>query len=227
MDLNKISLPYSVPYYSQVATPELAFQIFSHEMSPLDDPNWKETGTQMQEEYAYWVERSCGIACVKMCVEALGGPRLSMMEWIRRGLAIGGYLEKVENGTRVELGWIHRALADLILNLEGIFVCDAGYLLKKEELEKFFEAEKRLYIATRNNMKRLMTKEQHELFKRRSVIENVWNTLKERMNMAYSFARGVHGLFRHYLYCICSYLLRNLFERLNYDLMGEIRLSIA
>ena len=121
----------------------------------------------------------------------------------------------------------NRALADLILNLEGIFVCDAGYLLKKEELEKFFEAEKRLYIATRNNMKRLLTKEQHELFKRRSVIENVWNTLKERMNMAYSFARGVHGLFRHYLYCICSYLLRNLFERLNYDLMGEIRLSIA
>jgi hypothetical protein len=114
MDLNKISLPYSVPYYSQVATPELAFQIFSHEMSPLDDPNWKETGAEMQEEYAYWVERSCGIACVKMCVEALGGPSLSIMEWIRRGLAIGGYLKKVENGTRVELGWIHQSLADLI-----------------------------------------------------------------------------------------------------------------
>ena len=39
---------------------------------------------------------------------------------------------------------------------------------------------------------------------------NVWNTLKERMNRAYSFARGVHGLFRHYLYCIGSCLLRNL-----------------
>jgi len=115
------------------------------------------------------------------------------------------------------LGNVHdnRALDDLIVNLEGIFVCDAGYLLKKDELEKFFKAEKRLYIATRNNMKRLMTKSQHELFKRRSVIENVWNTLKERMNMVYSFARGIHGLFRHYLYCIASYLLRNLFERLS------------
>jgi hypothetical protein len=119
----------------------------------------------------------------------------------------------------------NRALADLILDLEGIFVCDAGYLLNKEELEKFFEEEKRLYIATRNNMKRLMSKTQHEFFKRRSVIENVWNTLKERMNMAYSLARGVHGLFRHYLYCICSYLLRNLFEKLNHDIVGEIQLS--
>jgi hypothetical protein len=114
VDLNEISLPYIVPYYSQVATPELAFQIFSHELSPWSDPNWGETGAETQEEYAYWVERSCGIACVKMCVEALGGPRLSMMDWIRRALAIGGYLEKVENGTRVELGWIHQALADLI-----------------------------------------------------------------------------------------------------------------
>ena len=118
-------------------------------------------------------------------------------------------------------------MADVILNLEGLFVCDAGYLLKKQELEKFFEEEKRLYIATRKNMKRLMTKEQHELFKRRSVIENVWNTLKERMNMAYSFARGVHGLFRHYLYCICNYLLRNLFEKLHNDIAGEIQLASA
>ena len=121
----------------------------------------------------------------------------------------------------------NRALAGLIVNLEGIFVCDAGYLLKQEEMEKFFEAEKLLYIATRKNMKRLMTKEQHQLFKRRSVIENVWNTLKERMNMAYSFARGVHGLFWHYLYCISSYLLRNLIEKLNSDVLGEIKLSLA
>jgi hypothetical protein len=76
-------------------------------------------------------------------------------------------------------------------------------------------------------MKRLMSKTQHEFFKRRSVIENVWNTLKERMNMAYSLARGVHGLFRHYLYCICSYLLRNLFEKLNHDIRAPRKLDIS
>ena len=121
----------------------------------------------------------------------------------------------------------NRGLADLVVDLEGIFVCDAGYLLKQDELARFFEAEKRLYIATRKNMKRLMTKTQHQLFKRRSVIENVWNTLKVRMNMAYSFARGIHGLFRHYLYCIGSYLLRNLFERIQGNVLGEIKFSLT
>jgi len=72
-----------------------------------------------------------------------------------------------------------------------------------------------------------MTKAQQQLFKRRSVIENVWNTLKVRMNMVYSFARGVHGLFRHYFYCIGSYLLRNLFEKLNSDILGKIKFSLT
>jgi hypothetical protein len=121
----------------------------------------------------------------------------------------------------------NRSLADLIVYLEGIFVCDAGYLVKQEELARFFESEKRLYIATRINMKRLMPKAQHELFKRRSVIENVWNTLKERMNMVYSFARAVHGLFRHYLYCVGSYLLRNLFDKVKMDILGEIKFSLT
>ena len=111
-------------------------------------------------------------------------------------------------------------LDELIVNLEGLFVCDAGYLLKEEEMKRFFEEEKILYIATRKNMKRLMTKEQRELFKQRSIIENVWNILKERMNLVYSFARGVHGLFRHYLYCIGSYLLRNLFDKMKNELLG-------
>ncbi len=115
----------------------------------------------------------------------------------------------------------NKALDKLIVNLEGILVCDAGYLLKENDLEPSFESEKKLYIATRVNMKRLMSKSQHELFRKRSVIESVWNTLKERMNMVYSFARGVHGLFRHYLYCICSYMLTGFFRKVKRDLLSE------
>lgn len=37
-----------------------------------------------------------------------------------------------------------RALYELIVNLEGIFVCYAGYLFKDKELERLFESEKRL-----------------------------------------------------------------------------------
>jgi hypothetical protein len=48
-----------------------------------------------------------------------------------------------------------------------------------------------------SNMKRLTTKTQHQLLKRRSVIENELNALKEWMNMVYFFTRGVHNLLRH------------------------------
>lgn len=113
----------------------------------------------------------------------------------------------------------NKALCDLIVNLKGIFVCDAGYLLKEKDLAEFFEEEKRLYIAARNNMKRLMSREQHEMLKRRSIIENIWNVLKERLSLAYSLARGIHGLFRHYFYCIASYLLKSIFETTNWNLL--------
>jgi len=109
-----IQLPYTVPYTAQIASPELATAIFVQGMNPTLDPRWHETGAASPEEYAYWVERACGIACVKMCVEALGGPRRTLMEWIQAGLKRNGYLIVEENGQPQELGWIHQALADLI-----------------------------------------------------------------------------------------------------------------
>lgn len=106
-------------------------------------------------------------------------------------------------------------LHDLVNGLDGIFTCDAGYLLKKEDLEKFYDECKTLFIATRKNMKRPMTKEQHDHFKRRSVIENIWDVLKERFELVYNLARSVKGLFRHYMFSITSFLLHNLIQNKN------------
>ena len=61
----------------------------------------------------------------------------------------------------------------MIVNPEGIIACVAWYLLTEEDLVKLFKEEKRLFIAARKALKRLITKEQHELFKRRSVIEYI------------------------------------------------------
>lgn len=109
-----IRLPYAVPYTAQVASPDLANEIFEHRLPPEEDPRWAETGARAPEEYAYWVERGCGVACVKMSVDALGGTNLPLLHWARTGVEMGGYLiEQQENGTAVERGWIHRALADL------------------------------------------------------------------------------------------------------------------
>ncbi len=113
--MNCIRLPYTIPYYAQVASPELAYAIFEENLDSRRDPCWQQWDCASAEEFAYWVDRACGIACVKMVVEGLGGPQRQMMEWIRDGLGQNGYLVTEDaNGNPVERGWVHRALADLI-----------------------------------------------------------------------------------------------------------------
>lgn len=110
--LETIRLPYLVPYYAQIASPELAEAIFVQGMDPIEDPRWAESGAESPQEYAYWVERACGVACLKMCVEALGGPIYSLVVWAHLGLEKGGYLVRhKEDGSIQEVGWVHRVLA--------------------------------------------------------------------------------------------------------------------
>lgn len=103
----------------------------------------------------------------------------------------------------------NQVLDKLLFGLNGIFIGDSGYLLKVEDLELFAKQNKLFFIATRKNMKRLMNKEQHNLFKKRSMIETRWDVLKERFNLVYSFARSIFGLLRHYLYSIVSFMIKD------------------
>ena len=110
----QIRLPYVVPYYAQIASLDLAEAIFVHGLDPVLDPRWAESGAATPQEYAYWVERACGVACLKMGVEALGGPNYPLVQWARMGVAQGGYLVRYdEQGDAHEVGWIHAALAQL------------------------------------------------------------------------------------------------------------------
>jgi hypothetical protein len=107
-----IYLPFPVPYYAQIASPELAEAIFVDGMAPTLDPRWAESGAATPQEYAYWVERACGVACLKMCVEALSGPQVSLVEWARVGVERGGYLIRYgDDGEAHEVGWVHAGLA--------------------------------------------------------------------------------------------------------------------
>jgi len=109
-----IRLPFNVPYYAQIASPELATAIFIEGLDPMDDPRWAESGADTPREYAYWVQRACGVACLKMCVEALGGPRRSLVAWARLGRAQGGYLvRRAADGSEQEVGWVHSALVNM------------------------------------------------------------------------------------------------------------------
>jgi hypothetical protein len=94
--------------------------------------------------------------------------------------------------------------------LDGLFVADAGYLLKAETFKALFEKHKRVMAAARKNMKRLMTAEQKTLLRKRSIIETTWDVLKERFEIVYHLARSMNGTFRHYLCSLISFLLRPL-----------------
>lgn len=113
--IERIQLPYPVPYYGQVASPELAAAFFEHGRPLESDPRWAEFGASSAPAYAYWADRACGIACVKMCAEALGGPVRPMMDWIQAGLDLDGYAVTThENGEKEEIGWVHQCLSDLL-----------------------------------------------------------------------------------------------------------------
>lgn len=129
--IERFRLPYPVPYYAQIASPDLATQIFVEGLDPVLDPRWAETGAETPQEYAYWVERACGIACLKMCVEALGGSKRPLMEWVRQALAIGGYLIGEDaNGKSLEIGWVHQSLAEL-MRCEGFYAQPRQVLIEE------------------------------------------------------------------------------------------------
>ena len=102
----------------------------------------------------------------------------------------------------------NREAEPLTEGLSGLFVGDAGYLLRQEVFQRLFEKHKRILAASRKNMKRLMTKEQAILLRKRSIIETVWDVLKERYGLEFHLARNIIGLFRHYCYSVISLLLQ-------------------
>jgi hypothetical protein len=96
-------------------------------------------------------------------------------------------------------GSVHdsQVAGEISKDLEGLFVGDAGYLLREEVFQELYERHRHI-----------MSGEQKQLFRDRSCIETIWGVLKERFQLVYHLARGMTGLFRHYFYSIISFLLR-------------------
>jgi hypothetical protein len=98
----------------------------------------------------------------------------------------------------------------LTAGLSGIFVGDAGYLLRQKVFTRLFETHKHMLSAARKNMKRLMTEQQGGLLRKRSIIETVWDVLKERYGLVFHLARSMTGLFRHYCYSLLSNIMQHI-----------------
>ena len=81
-------------------------------------------------------------------------------------------------------------LDKLVKFFQGDLIADAGYL-SKDKQEQLARQGVNLFTAARNNMKKLMTQEQHDRLKKRSIIESVFSVLKDRMGMVTSLARSI------------------------------------
>jgi hypothetical protein len=79
-------------------------------------------------------------------------------------------------------GSVHdsRVAGEITKDLEGLFVGDAGYLLREEVFQELYERHRHIMSAAGKNMKRVMSGEQKQLFGDRSCIETTWGVLKER-----------------------------------------------
>ena len=99
-----------------------------------------------------------------------------------------------------------KTFVDITEGFEGIFVTDAGYLLKEDDLKKMYESGRKTCTATKKNMNRPMAKEQFQLLLKRNRIENVWPVMKMNYNLIYHRERSVSGMFRHFFYSISAFL---------------------
>ena len=71
-------------------------------------------GAKDAEEFSFWVWRNCGIACVKMILDAhQKAPNKTMMDLTRRGIELEGYITHQE-GKFVDQGWFHHSLVKLL-----------------------------------------------------------------------------------------------------------------
>ncbi len=92
-------------------------------------------------------------------------------------------------------------------DLEGIFVCDAGYLRKSLQKAFYREGKRIMLVKPRKNMKKLMTKFQSWLYDGRMTIELSFRSLKMFYGLVTSLPRSVEGYLANYTYALLAYCL--------------------
>lgn len=104
-----------------------------------------------------------------------------------------------------------RTLARIWDDILGMIIADAGYI-GKHWVDKAKEGGKMLFTAVRKNMKKLMTKAQHQLLRERQKVEIVFSTLKMRFGIENTLPRSVLGHAAHYAWCLVAYQLKRFFN---------------
>lgn len=124
------------------------------------------------------------------------------------GLKLHGVIDEVGNILNVRITTAavddRSPVKNLIKDLTGKFVADAGYL--SEELTRSLRGMgKSLLTGFRKNMKKLLTTKDHETLKKRQYIETIFSVLTERLKIRTSLPRSIQGMLSHYIYTLTAY----------------------
>jgi Transposase DDE domain len=101
-----------------------------------------------------------------------------------------------------------KAAPEVIANIPGIFVGDAGYVSKA--LEEKLQIDHLRYMITKGKkgMKKLATEFDTWAYSTRMNIENIFNLLKERYGLVTSLPKSVKGYFANYLYSLTACFIK-------------------
>lgn len=93
-------------------------------------------------------------------------------------------------------------------DIYGTIVLDAGYVSKRLEQDMYIENKRWLLIRPYKTMKKLMTKDQEELYKGRFQIEFDFRDLKLFHGLITSLPRSINGYLANYIHALTSFVLR-------------------
>jgi hypothetical protein len=99
-----------VPYFAQWESAELAERFVDGSLPLGGDPRWAASGARTAAEYAFWANKVCGLACLKMILAAREQPVPPMMTLVKQALSWQAFIPQ---GDRVA-GLIYRPFADWV-----------------------------------------------------------------------------------------------------------------
>jgi len=113
---------------------------------------------------------------------------------------------KITKGNRSDLS----AVSSLTKGLQGKLFGDKGYI-SKDLFGKLYARDLRLFTGIRKDMKNyLLELEDKILLRKRTLIESVFNVLKNRMGLEHTRHRSPLNFLTHILACVASYTIGKL-----------------
>jgi hypothetical protein len=107
-----------VPYVSQFASPGRLAELLDGSLPAGLDPAWASTGAADPAHYAFWAWRMCGMACLKMVLDARGTVCPPLVPLAEECARHGGY---VVHPDRVD-GLIYAPFAEWVAERFGLTV---------------------------------------------------------------------------------------------------------